>query len=145
MIRYALQCEAGHTFEAWFADSDAYDAQAAKGLVECPHCGSTQVRKQIMAPAVASGGDAASKTQGGTPAQAFAEFAAKVRTRIAETHDYVGEKFADEARAMHDGEQESRPIYGEASAEEARALREDGAPVAAIPKAFAPTPPKKIN
>ena len=53
MIRYALQCDGGHGFEAWFGDSAAYDDQAARGLVECPHCGSHEVSKQIMAPAVA--------------------------------------------------------------------------------------------
>lgn len=53
MIRYALQCDQGHGFEAWFGDSAAYDDQAARGLVECPLCGSRGVSKQIMAPAVA--------------------------------------------------------------------------------------------
>ena len=53
MIRYALSCDHDHGFEAWFASSSDYDDQAARGLVECPFCGSTGVRKQVMAPAVA--------------------------------------------------------------------------------------------
>jgi len=40
MIRYALVCEHGHAFESWFADSAAYDKQARRKLVTCPHCGS---------------------------------------------------------------------------------------------------------
>ena len=53
MIRYALACDGGHPFEAWFGSSSDYDDQAARGLVECPFCGSHGVAKQIMAPAVA--------------------------------------------------------------------------------------------
>ena len=52
MIRYALGCEAGHTFESWFNNSAAFDRQAARGLIACPLCGSTNVEKDIMAPAL---------------------------------------------------------------------------------------------
>ena len=45
MIRYALSCDHDHGFEAWFASSSDYDDQAERGLVECPFCGSTAVRK----------------------------------------------------------------------------------------------------
>src|SRR5215813_10577139 len=50
MIRYALICQRGHEFESWFQDSAAYDKQAKRGLVSCPHCGSAKVEKAIMAP-----------------------------------------------------------------------------------------------
>ena len=50
MIRYALICQQGHQFESWFQDSAAYDKQAKRGLVSCPHCGSAKVEKAIMAP-----------------------------------------------------------------------------------------------
>ena len=50
MIKYALACDKGHTFESWFADSAAYDKQAKHGLVTCPQCGSAKVEKAIMAP-----------------------------------------------------------------------------------------------
>ena len=53
MIRYALACDQDHEFEAWFGSSEDYDDQAGRGLVECPFCASRQVRKQVMAPAVA--------------------------------------------------------------------------------------------
>lgn len=53
--------------------------------------------------------------------------------------------FAEEARAMHEGEAEARPIWGEASPEEARALADEGAPIAPLPAPFAPTPPRKLN
>jgi hypothetical protein len=50
MIRYALNCDNGHAFESWFANSAAYDKQAKRKLVTCPVCGSAKVEKAIMAP-----------------------------------------------------------------------------------------------
>ena len=54
MIRYTLACDKGHQFESWFADSGAYDKQAKRKLVTCPHCGSAKVDKTIMAPQIAT-------------------------------------------------------------------------------------------
>jgi hypothetical protein len=54
MIRYALNCDQGHAFESWFANSAAYDKQAKRGLVTCPVCGSVKVEKAIMAPSLAA-------------------------------------------------------------------------------------------
>lgn len=140
MIRYALVCAAAHDFEAWFASSEAYDAQAEVGLVECPVCGSHDVKKQIMAPAVSA------KTRAkGEAERALAETAAKVRAHIRDTHVYVGDKFAEEARAMHRGDKDEAPIYGEATRAEAESLREEGVPAAPLPEPFAPKPPKKVN
>ncbi len=139
MIRYALVCESKHEFEAWFASSDAYDQQVSAGLVTCPLCESTKVAKQIMAPAVAGTRKSAS-TQ-----QALAELAGRIRNHIKHTHDYVGDRFATEAAAMHEGEMVQRPIYGEATVDEAKALKEKGVPAVPLPKEFVPTPPKKLN
>ena len=46
--------------------------------------------------------------------------------KLRENADYVGDKFAEEARKIHFGEADPRGIYGEATGEEARALAEDG-------------------
>ena len=54
MIRYALACDKGHSFESWFQNSAAYDKQAKQGLVTCPICDSAKVEKAIMAPRVSS-------------------------------------------------------------------------------------------
>lgn len=62
MIRYSLQCKKGHQFEGWFANSDAFDNQAAKKQLVCPTCGSKSVAKALMAPGVVkSEGKSASK------------------------------------------------------------------------------------
>jgi hypothetical protein len=145
MIRYALQCEHGHSFEGWFSNSGDYDDQQARGLVECPLCASRQVGKQIMAPAVAG-----TKAQGPaapepTPRmrQMMMQAMGEVRRHVEENFDYVGDTFAREARAIHEGRSEERGIYGEASPKEIKALAEDGVKVAPLPPA--PQPKKKLN
>ena len=145
MIKYALICTAEHEFEAWFSSSSSYDDQAKRGLVECPVCGSTQVSKQIMAPSIKDSGEKKSKA---ITKKDFEKVAGKVREHIAETHDYVGDNFASEARAMYYGEQDHRPVWGETSTEDAKALAEEGVPATPLPAPFAPKPPKddsKLN
>ncbi|ADG09392.1 DUF1178 domain-containing protein [Caulobacter segnis] len=142
MIRYALQCDQAHAFEGWFGSSSDYDDQAARGLVECPVCGSHGVSKQIMAPAVAG-----TKAQRATPApdpkmrEMMMAAIGEVRRHVEDNFDYVGDAFAKEARAIHEGKSEERGIYGEASPTEVKALVEDGVKVAPLP----PGPPKKTE
>ena len=136
MIRYALTCENDDAFEGWFSSSADYDAQEARGLVECPVCGSKLVRKAPMAPAVG-------RSKSG--AEGRAAMVEQVRSHIREKFDYVGPGFADEARAINDGDAPDRPIWGEATPAEAKALSDEGLPVAPLPPAFAPTPPRKLN
>lgn len=149
MIKYALVCAADHQFEAWFSNSTAFDEQKARELVECPVCGAHEVEKQIMAPSVCASGEKSGKMRlpaGAdsmpTPAE-LARMAGKVREHIASTHDYVGARFAEEARAMHYGEQKERPVWGETTAEEARALVDEGVPAAPLPAPFTPPIPVK--
>jgi len=143
MIRYALACDQDHEFEGWFARSADFDAQAEGGLVECPVCGSKSVQKQIMAPAVAGakkrGEPAAAPGAPEGRRQMMMEAMAHVRRHVEENFDYVGDTFAREARAIHEGKSEDRGIYGEATPAEVKDLVEDGVPVAAMP----PEPAKK--
>jgi hypothetical protein len=141
MIKYDLKCDNGDEFEAWFGSIADYDKQAEAGLVECPHCGSKHVTKAPMAPAVQT---SRSKDVRKERAVAMA-MAAKVREHIKDNFDYVGDKFADEARKMHAGETEERAIWGEATPEEAQALEEEGIPASALPPELAPVQPKKLN
>ena len=141
MIRYALICDEAHEFEAWFSNSQAYDDQAERGLVECPHCGSLSVRKALAAPAVSTSRSREARSE----QKKLAEMAGKVRAHIRQNFDYVGEDFAREARDMHEGRKEARLIYGESSAEETRQLIEDGVEVTPLPDALAPLPPKQAN
>ena len=135
MIRYALRCDGGHGFEAWFPSSGAYDEQAARGLVECPTCASPRVAKQVMAPAVA-GTKRTAEPEVPPPAkmrEMFRRAAREVRRKVLDEFDHVGDAFAREARAIHEGRAEERGIYGEATPAEVRALHEDGVTVAPLP------------
>ncbi len=133
MIRYALACGAGHDFEGWFGSSGDFDAQSARGLVSCPACGSPEVRKQIMAPAVVTSKGKAETTPGPSR-EMMMEMANQVRRHVEDNFDNVGDAFAREARAIHEGRSEERGIYGEATLREARELLEDGVPVAPLPQ-----------
>jgi len=142
MIKYALACDHDHAFEGWFGSSSDYDDQAARGLLECPLCASKAVRKQIMAPAVA--GTKARKAAPEPSAQMremMMTAMGEVRRQVEENFDYVGDRFAKEARDIHDGKSEDRGIYGEASPKEVKALIEDGVQVAPLP----PSAPKKTD
>jgi hypothetical protein len=130
MICYRLTCNKSHEFEGWFRDSAAYDTQAKKGLLTCPNCNSKKVQKAPMAPAVSKKAELAEAAQ---RAKSMREWVTKVRKHVEENAEYVGERFANEARAMHYGDAEERQIYGEATLDDARELVEEGIPVAPIP------------
>jgi len=141
MIRYALTCDHGHDFEGWFGASGDYDDQQARGLLECPVCASKGVRKQIMAPAI-SGTKRNARDVGPAQMQAMMmEAAGRIRAHVEENFDDVGDCFASEARAIHEGKAEDRGIYGQATPKEVRDLVEDGVPVAPLPG----EPPKKTE
>ncbi|MBL8536327.1 MAG: DUF1178 family protein [Hyphomonadaceae bacterium] len=141
MIRYDLRCANGDEFEAWFGSIADYDKQAASGLVSCPHCGSTHVEKAPMAPAVVTG---RAKQARAERAVAMA-MAAKVREHIRDNFDYVGDKFAAEARKIHTGESEERAIWGEATPQEARELADEGIAASPLPPELSPQTPKALN
>ena len=144
MIRYALSCDHDHPFEAWFGSSSDYDDQAARGLVECPLCGSRGVAKQIMAPAVSGTKKAATPSPDMARVQSMMmEAAREVRAHVEQNFDYVGDSFAREARDIHEGRSEKREIYGEASPAEVRKLKADGVPCSPLPAA--PLDSAKVN
>lgn len=132
MIRYALKCSDGHSFESWFQSAEAFDGLSAKGLISCAICGGAEVSKAMMAPRVTP--DTAPV---GGPLQAPAHPAEQalraMREHVEKNSTDVGENFAREARAMHVGDVPSKPIYGQAGLEEAKSLVEDGVPILPLP------------
>jgi hypothetical protein len=129
MILFALRCAQGHEFEGWFRDSDAFEAQHEAGDIACPECGDTTVDKALMAPRLARSREAKPPL---SPAQMKAALIA-LRRQV-ETHcDYVGERFAEEARRIHNGEAEPHGIYGEATEAESRDLADEGIDFGRIP------------
>ncbi len=150
MILYELNCDRQHSFEAWFKDGATADRQLKRKSVECPSCGSVKVAKALMAPRVGKKGNSREIAPVETPAlpSAPAPMPAgkaamipaelrhallEVRKQIEANADYVGDKFAEEARKIHHGESEARGIYGEATDAEHEELLEDGIEVTRIP------------
>jgi hypothetical protein len=133
MIRFALVCDRGHDFEAWFGSGAAYEDQAKARAVVCPCCGSAEVKKAPMAPAV--------KRRRAEPAGSRETRERKMnyallkdlRAHVEANAEHVGAAFPEEARKMHYGETEVRSIYGEATLDEARALRDEGIPAMPLP------------
>ncbi|MGR3491901.1 MAG: DUF1178 family protein [Shimia sp.] len=135
MIRFTLQCDEGHRFDSWFADTAAFEKLRAAGHLTCEVCGSSKVDKTLMAPSV-------------RPARGLAEVASKaeaaltaMRKHVEENTTDVGRSFAKEARAMHYGEKPEAAIRGEATPAEAKSLIDDGIPVAPLPF----VPKRKVN
>jgi hypothetical protein len=140
MIRYALACAKGHSFESWFQNSAAYDKQAKQKLVTCPVCGTHKVEKEIMSPRLAGArkraeapAPASDQANEKTPVAMVSPQEHELRKKLKELRahltqnaDYVGQKFPEEARKMHYGETDHRSIYGEASPDEAQKLHEEG-------------------
>jgi hypothetical protein len=134
MILFDLKCGEGHVFEAWFRNSGAYDAQAAAREIACPICGDIRIAKAPMAPRIGKSRQEVEKTE--TAAQRRAEVMrdlVELRRKVEENCDYVGDRFAEEARRIHYGEVEERGIYGEATEAETTELKEEGIEVGRIP------------
>ncbi|MBB3032828.1 DUF1178 family protein [Alteriqipengyuania lutimaris] len=164
MIVFDLSCAEGHRFEGWFRSSSAFEEQGAKGLLLCPQCGSTEVAKAPMAPAVPAKGNArrpdapvqgsgdgeGSEVQAGSQGGALPpalkqamEKLAKLQAEMIKDSTYVGDRFAEETRAMHYGEKDAVLIHGKADADEARELFEEG--IAFAPLLIPFTPPDETN
>jgi hypothetical protein len=132
MIKYELKCRKDHVFEGWFYDSATYDKQAAKGEIVCPVCNSRKIGKAPMAPRIARSKSERSADEVKQKA-AMMQALRELRDHVEKNADYVGDRFAEEARKIHYGETDERNIYGEASKEEAQELSEEGIDVALVP------------
>ncbi|CAN7505878.1 DUF1178 family protein [Devosia sp. LjRoot3] len=134
MIQYALQCSNGHRYDAWFKSAAAYDEQQARGIVTCAVCGEAHVEKAPMAPAVArTDNDRVPLSAAHPDAKKFREMLREYRNKVTTEADYVGDRFAEEARKIHFEEVEARGIYGEATRDEVAALLDDGVDFLPLP------------
>ncbi|PCI52036.1 MAG: hypothetical protein COB49_00265 [Alphaproteobacteria bacterium] len=159
MIVFDLKCENNHVFEAWFQNSDSYELQAEEGQVECPFCGSINIAKSLMSPNIAAKSNRSpEKRLDFIPANHIVASSANVpetmetsaedvkralehmhdtmkkyRNHVKKECEYVGEDFATEARAIHDGDAQMRGIYGEATLEETEELLNDGVDILPVP------------
>ena len=133
MIVFDLQCrDGGETFEAWFRSGADFQEQSDKGLVECPFCASTNIGKAPMAPRLPGKGSANSLSR-----------LAAIQAELLQNSRWVGDKFAEIARAIHAGEAEPEQVHGQATLAEAKSLAEDGVPIASLPLPV--VPPGQVN
>lgn len=153
MIVYDLSCELGHRFEGWFGSSEDFVSQKEQGLVSCPQCGSDDVTKAPMAPAVGKKGNqlvqGKAQDKGLSNAPMIPEVAvaldklAKAQSKALENSTWVGKDFVEQSRAMHYGERDHAAIHGQATVQEAKELLDEGVPVAPLPLPVAP--PEDLN
>lgn len=154
MIVFDLECRAlGHRFEGWFASSQDFADQQQRGLVSCPHCGSDDVGKAVMAPNVARKANQLSAPAapsqpmvgGELPAEAKEVLAklAQLQAEALKQSRWVGNDFAAESRKMHYGEAETETIHGQATPEQAKDLLDEG--IALMPLPFPVAPPDELN
>ena len=134
MIRFALSCHNEHAFDGWFRNGEDFETQRKRGLVSCPVCHSPKVEKALMAPSVSTARrqEKIALAMGEDQKKALSQLKA-LAEEARKNADYVGDKFAEEARRIHFGEVEPRGIYGEATTEEARELAEDGVDFMPLP------------
>lgn len=130
MILFTLRCAQGHEFEGWFRDGDTFEAQQKAGEIACPDCGDRTVEKALMAPRL--GRSRADNPSAPEPAKLRAALF-ELRRQVEANCDYVGNRFAEEARRIHYGEVDARGIYGEASEAESRELADEGISIRRIP------------
>jgi hypothetical protein len=148
MIRYRLQCAAAHEFEGWFRNAEDFDRQAKRKLVVCPSCGSTDVTKALMAPNVVTSKSRAARARPTAPPAPLSDapqrvansgqrellqMMRKLREDVIAKSEYVGARFAEEARKIHNEEVEVRGIYGEATPAEVKELADDGIEIYPLP------------
>jgi len=132
MILFDLRCTRDHVFEAWFPNNAAYEKQAKAGAVACPSCGSRKVEKAPMAPRIGKAAKASIPAVAAEHAEIRQQLT-ELRAKIEANCDYVGDKFAEEARRIHYGETERRDIYGETSDDEAKELSDEGVKFSRVP------------
>ena len=141
MIVFDLRCRSeGHVFEGWFGSTDDYQDQLARGLLQCPLCGAADVEKAVMAPRLGAKGNQkadmpSSQAAYSDPESVKAMLAAmaQAQKKLLENSLYVGDRFADEARAIHLGEVPGRSIHGKTTPAETESLLEEGVPIAPLP------------
>ncbi|ODT68114.1 MAG: hypothetical protein ABS75_21680 [Pelagibacterium sp. SCN 63-23] len=133
MIQYALQCSKGHRFDAWFKNAAAYDEQQARGIVTCAQCGDAGVEKAPMAPSLTRSPERVPLSAAHPEAAKIRDMLRQYRKKVVDEADYVGDRFAEEARKIHFEEVEARGIYGEATRDEVASLLDDGVDFLPLP------------
>ena len=149
MIKYSLKCiedncNNNEPFDGWFQNSTSFEKQIDAGYISCPYCGSLNIKKNLMSPSVKS--SKGKKTNIISKNVKYNEFNKKtnkqidmmvilrnLKKEIKKNAEFVGNDFAKEAKAIHDGKSKERAIYGQAKAKELEELKSKNIEVINIP------------
>ncbi|OCC15749.1 hypothetical protein DBT_0674 [Dissulfuribacter thermophilus] len=131
MIAYDLACENDHIFEAWFKDSASFEDQKEKGLIVCPICGSSNIRKHPSSFAILKGSQR--NSEGNKQTDIALEILKKVQDYVINNTEDVGIKFTETALKMHYGLMEPKNIRGIATEEQEKILKDEGIDFFKIP------------
>ncbi len=123
MIVFDMECPNGHIFEGWFDSAESFEKQNSEGLVSCPYCDDTNVRR-VLSPVALKKSNPAGQTLP-IPID-YPKLAKEVVDYIKHNSEDVGEKFAAEALKMHYGVTEKKNIRGSSTPEEEKTLEEEG-------------------
>jgi len=94
MIVFDLTCPQGHIFEGWFDSNESFEEQNMKGLVRCPVCDDSDIRK-VMSPVAVRKSQAVDPTREETID--YQRLAKEVVEYIKNNSEDVGAQFAAEA------------------------------------------------
>jgi hypothetical protein len=142
MIVFDLLCGNGHPFEGWFASSGDFASQKAGGLLQCPACGSGQVKRVPSAARINLGASeprpapSARRTpdmEGKDPFAIAQMLYSRMLDELLSNSEDVGNAFPEEARRIYYKEATARAIRGQATQEEHDELVDEGIPVARLP------------
>ena len=139
MIKYSLKCSENdcnknEPFDGWFQNSASFEKQIDAGYISCPYCGSLNIKKNLMSPSVKS--SKGKKTNIISKNVKYNEFNKKtnkqidmmvilrnLKKEIQKNAEFVGNNFAKEAKAIHEGKSKERAIYGQADAKDLEELK----------------------
>ena len=132
MIKYKLICEdCSHIFDSWFASSKEFEKLKKNKYLNCTACNSLNIDKSLMAPSVINKKNYL-KLQ--DKEKDIKNKLKEYKKFIKSNFEYVGKKFAYEARTIHYNNKKSKKgIYGNASLKEIKELKEEGIETETIP------------
>jgi len=138
MIVFDLVCICGFAFEGWFQDRQDFQNQQSRSFLECPVCGSNEIRKILSPVRFRSKG----KDQDSLPQQKCTDPVSRedaekalaiIQKFVAENFENVGTDLAKESLKIHYGISEPRNIRGVTTESEEKKLREEGINLIKIP------------
>ena len=138
MIVFDLACVCGYIFEGWFHDREHFENQRSASFLECPRCGSTEIRKILSPVRFQSASREVDNLLDKHPAEPVsAEDAARaletLQKFVEDNFQDVGADLAQEALKIHYGVAEPKNIRGFATEPEEKKLQEEGIKLLKIP------------